>query len=58
MQLNPIEPCWSKLKNDLRSRAARTLESLQDAVSEAMQSITAQNARGWFLHCGYGPTLH
>jgi transposase len=55
-EFNPIEPCWSKLKNELRSRAARTLESLQSAVNDAMQTITAQNARGWFLHCGYTPT--
>jgi transposase len=55
-EFNPIEPCWSKLKNELRSRAARTLESLQSAVNDAMQMITAQNARGWFLHCGYTPT--
>ncbi len=54
-EMNPIEPCWSKLKNHLRSRAARTLEDLQAAVGEAMQSITAQNARGWFIHCGYTP---
>ena len=55
-EFNPIEPCWSKLKNELRSRAARTVESLQSAVNDAMQMITAQNARGWFLHCGYTPT--
>lgn len=54
-EYNPIEPCWSKLKNELRSRAARTLESLQDAVADAMEHITAQNARGWFAHCGYEP---
>jgi transposase len=52
-EFNPIEQCWSKLKNELRSRAARTLETLQDAVGEAMLNITAQNARGWFTHCGY-----
>ena len=52
---NLIEPCWSKLKNELRSRAARTLEGLQAAVGEAMQSITPENARGWFAHCGYTP---
>lgn len=55
-EFNPIEPCWSKLKNELRTRAARTLESLQAAVNDAMQTITAQNAHGWFLHCGYTPT--
>ena len=52
-EFNPIEPCWSKLKNELRSRAARSLESLQAAVGEAIQSITAENTRGWFAHCGY-----
>jgi transposase len=52
-EYNPIEPCWSKMKNELRSRAARTLESLQDAVGEAMRNITPQNARAWFAHCGY-----
>ena len=52
-EFNPIEPCWSKLKNELRSRAARTLESLQAAVGDAMQTITTENARGWFEHCGY-----
>lgn len=52
-EFNPIEPCWSKLKNHLRSRGARTLENLNEAVGEALQMITAQNARGWFTHCGY-----
>jgi transposase len=28
-EFNPIELCWSKMKNALRSRAARTLEVLQ-----------------------------
>lgn len=54
-ELNPIEPCWSKLKSELRSRAARTLESLQAAVGEAMHMITAQNARGWFLTAATNP---
>jgi transposase len=50
---NPIEPCWGKMKGFLCSRAARTLESLEAAVVDAMDSITAQDARGWFQHCGY-----
>ncbi len=54
-EFNPIEPCWSKLKNHLQSRAAQTLESLQAAVAEALHSITPQNARGWFAHCAYTP---
>jgi transposase len=54
-EFNPIEPCWSKLKNELRGRAARTLESLQAAVAEVQSTITLQNAHGWFAHCGYRP---
>lgn len=54
-EFNPIERCWSKVKNHLRSQAARTLEVLQAAVAEAQPMITTENARGWFAHCGYGP---
>jgi transposase len=50
---NPIEACWSKMKNHLRTRAARTLQSLEAGVLEAMDTISAQDARGWFRHCGY-----
>ena len=50
---NPIEPCWSKMKNFLCSRAARTLAALEAAVRDAMDTISAQDARGWFQHCGY-----
>lgn len=50
---NPIEMCWSKMKNFLRSLGARTLEALEAAVKAAMDIITDQDARGWFQHCGY-----
>lgn len=52
-ELIPIEPCWSKLKNELRSRAARIREALEVTVGEAAQIIAAQNGSGWFAHCGY-----
>jgi transposase len=51
---NPIEFAWSKVKALLRTRAARTRTSLQRALSAALQTITPQNARAWFRHCGYG----
>jgi transposase len=57
-EFNPIELCWSKLKNDLKRRAARTLESLEGAITEAMQTITASDVRGWFRHCGYELAAH
>jgi transposase len=53
---NPIEPCWSKMKNFLRTYAARTLETLEGGVVEAMDIISTQDARGWFKHCGYQVT--
>jgi len=52
---NPIELCWSKIKNSLRSSAARTMAGLEDAVDHALDSITPTNARNWFRHCGYVP---
>jgi transposase len=53
--LNPIEPCWSKLKGILRAKAARTLEALDAELGPALATITAQDAKGWFRLCGYSP---
>ncbi len=50
---NPMEPCWSKMKEFLRSRAARTLEALETTVADAMDTVSVQDARGWFQHCSY-----
>jgi transposase len=51
--LNPIEQAWSKLKQILRSLKARTAETLDAAVADALNAITAENAQAWFAHCGY-----
>jgi transposase len=51
--LSPIEACWSKLKTILRAKAARTSAHLDQAITEAFNLITPQDARGWFAHCGY-----
>jgi transposase len=53
--LNPIEPCWSKLKGWLRAKAARTLEALEAELGPALATITAEDAEGWFRLCGYEP---
>ena len=46
--LNPIEPCWSKLKGGLRAKAARTLEALEaelgPVVDEPMSESPASHA--------------
>lgn len=51
--LSPIEPMWSKVKTLLRARAARTVEALTEALGPVIDAVTAQDARGWFRHCGY-----
>jgi transposase len=51
--LSPIEPGWAKVKSYLRRVAARTVETLQQALAPALDSITAQDAAGFFRHCGY-----
>jgi transposase len=51
--LSPIEPGWAKVKSYLRRVAARTVEALQQALAPALDSITAQDAAGFFRHCGY-----
>lgn len=52
---SPIEETFSKLKNFLRRAGARTREALQDAICQALLTVTAQDAHGWFGHCGYLP---
>jgi transposase len=51
--LSPIEEAFSKLKTALRRAGARTREALQEAIGQALLTITAQDAQGWFQHCGY-----
>ena len=51
--LSPIEPAWSKGKTRLRADAARTPEALDAKLGPALDTITPQDAKGWFRHCGY-----
>jgi transposase len=52
---SPIEEAFSKLKSFLRRVGARSREDLQEAIATALDLITAQDALGWFTHCGYLP---
>jgi transposase len=54
--LNPIEKAWSKFKQYLRAAKARTAEALDQAIAEALQTVTAQKAAAWLRHCGYQGT--
>lgn len=53
---NPIEPCWGKIKQYLRGLKARTVETLEQGVTQALATITPENALAWFEHCGYSST--
>jgi transposase len=49
----PIELCWSKLKQCLRSAKARTTEALDLTLSNIItQQISDEDPIGWFSHCG------
>ena len=52
---SPIEETFSKLKSYLRRAGARTREALFEAICQALLTVTAQDAHGWFSHCGYVP---
>src|SRR5215218_7355950 len=51
--LNPIEEAFSKLKCLIRKAEARSREALLEAIGVAISALSAQDARGFFEHCGY-----
>lgn len=55
--LNPIEMAWSKVKAFLRAARARSRDALDTALAWAMATVTADDAHGWFRHCGVGRQL-
>jgi transposase len=52
---NPIEMAFSKIKALLRKTAARTVQALWDAIRDAIDAVTPQDAQGFFTACGYEP---
>ena len=50
---NPIEEMWSKVKAYLETLAARDRQALLNAIAEAHDTVTADNAAHWYAHCGY-----
>jgi transposase len=51
--LSPIEAMWSKVKQGLRSRGARTVAALVGAVGAALATVTPGDCAGFFRGCGY-----
>ncbi len=54
--LNPMEKMWSKVKEFLRDAKSRTQEALFNAIADALENVTRQDAEGWFRSCGYMPS--
>ncbi len=50
---NPIENCWSKVKEFLRSAQALSREALDEAIAKAIEAISKLDLRNWFSHCCY-----
>ena len=51
--LNPIEEMFSKLKESLRSAAARTVDAVYEAMGIGLRAVTTQEIAGWFESRGY-----
>jgi transposase len=51
--LNPIEPMWSKVKQELKSREPRTARQLFKAAGAAFTAVTPEDCLGFFLNAGY-----
>jgi transposase len=54
---NPIELAFSKIKAYLRRVGVSTQAALEAAMAEAIDTITAADATGYFRHCGYTAEL-
>jgi transposase len=50
---NSIEEAFSKVKTLLRKAKARTFEALVEATGRALWAVSEEDARGFFVHCGY-----
>jgi transposase len=55
--LNPIEEAFAKIKGLVRKAEARTREALVEAIARAFSAVSAQDARGFSEHWGYGKSV-
>lgn len=52
---NPIELAFAKIKALLKKAAARTVKTLWEAIRDAIDAITPEDAAAFFTACGYHP---
>ena len=53
--LTPIEKLWSKVKEGLRTLAARTVPRVYRAAGITLRAVRPQDILGWFRSCGLCP---
>jgi transposase len=53
--LTPIEGMFSKVKTAVRRAGKREQGRLEAAIGAALDTVTPQDAAGWFTHSGYRP---
>jgi len=51
--LNPIAMAWAKVKQFLRKAQARTTEALYEAIAQALQTLSPNDAKGFFKQVGF-----
>jgi transposase len=51
--LNPIEQIFAKLKAALRKAAARTFDTLIEAIADALDSLTSEECANYIANSGY-----
>jgi transposase len=54
---SPIENCWSKIKNALRTIGARNYPDLAKAIETAFNQVSLNDINNWFAHCCYCTSL-
>ncbi|MBD2652965.1 transposase [Synechocystis sp. FACHB-383] len=50
---SPIENCWSKIKQILKTLEPRTYSEPKQAVGIALEALTLVDIHNWFVHCCY-----
>ena len=50
---NPIEQAFAKLKAALRKAAARTFDTLVEAIADALDTFTPEEGKNYLVNSGY-----
>jgi transposase len=50
---NPIEMAFAKLKTLLRKAAARTIDSLWEAIADVLKAFSPSECANYLAHAGY-----